>query len=108
MADDLFGALESAIARTPRQPALAVPPLAPRAPERQAPAVMSDPQRQGLRTAASLLAGHFRAEAAPHLRQAGPFGAAALEAIEAGAEPMAARAIIMDALAAAPAGSRRG
>lgn len=93
---DLFGAMESRVARTPRQPAL--PAAAPRAPEPAPLAIITEPQRHALRTAAALLCGHFTADAATWLRQAGPFGAAALAAIEAGATPMNARTLAMRAL----------
>lgn len=105
MPDDLFATLESPLARAPRQPRMAMSPPAPEPPRATAQAAapaMTDPQRQAMRTAAAMLCGHFRAEAALALRQSGPHGAAALDSLDAGAAPMAVRAIILQALAGEP------
>lgn len=63
------------------------------------PAKPAAPRRDldALQAAASLLLGHFTAEARRHLVAAGDAGAAALAALDAGADAMAVRRLVQRA-----------
>jgi hypothetical protein len=68
---------------------------------------VTDAQRDEIRTAASLLLGHFRREAAVHLERAGASGQVALDALLAGEDAMTVRARLRRLLDAAPARSAK-
>lgn len=70
---------------------------------------MTDAQHDEIRAAASLLLGHFRAEAAVHLERAGAPAQVALDTLRGGEETMTVHARLRRLLAAAPArGAKRG
>ena len=58
----------------------------------------TDRQMTHLRHAAGLLAGHFRPQAAEHLRSAGDAGAVALAALEAGGDTMDVHRLVRAAM----------
>jgi hypothetical protein len=70
---------------------------------------VKDAQHDEIRAAASLLLGHFRAEAAAHLERAGAPGQLALDALHAGEDTMIVHARLRRLLdAAAPRGAKKG